>query len=87
MLSLSSAGNDTRPCECPLFFCLRRGIALDGKPAAAISRLEKTLAAHPNDRDILKAPASFHQACGESGKASKYPDRLRMLDEKAASGK
>jgi Flp pilus assembly protein TadD len=58
-----------------------------GKLAAAISRLEKTLAAHPNDRDILKAPASFHQARGESGKASKYPDRLRTLDEKAASGK
>jgi hypothetical protein len=45
------------------------------------------LAAHPNDRDILKAPASFHQARGESGKASKYPDRLLTLDEKAASGK
>jgi len=36
-----------------------------GKADAAIARLEKTLAAHPNDRNILEALASFHEARGE----------------------
>ena len=35
-----------------------------GKVDAAIARLEKALVAHPNDRDILQALASFHDARG-----------------------
>jgi predicted CXXCH cytochrome family protein len=51
-----------------------------GKSDAAIKRLEKTLAAHPNDRDILQALASFYQARGEKAAAEKYAERLRTLD-------
>jgi Tfp pilus assembly protein PilF len=50
-----------------------------GKSDAAIKRLEKTLAAHPNDRDILEALVSFHQARGEHTAAEKYAERLRTL--------
>lgn len=53
-----------------------------GKSGAAIARLEKTLAAHPNDRDILEALASFHQARGENAAAEKYAERLRKLADK-----
>lgn len=53
-----------------------------GKSDAAIKRLEKTLAAHPNDRDILEALASFHQARGENASAKRYMDRLRQLANK-----
>jgi Tfp pilus assembly protein PilF len=53
-----------------------------GKSGAAIARLEKTLAAHPNDRDILEALASFHQARGASAAAREYAERLRALQEK-----
>ena len=42
------------------------------KPDAAIARLEKALLAHPNDRDILAALASFHQARGENAAANRY---------------
>jgi Tfp pilus assembly protein PilF len=50
-----------------------------GKADAAIKRLGKTLAAHPNDRDVLQALASFHQARGEKAAAEKYAARLRKL--------
>jgi Tfp pilus assembly protein PilF len=53
-----------------------------GKVDAAIKRLEKTLAAHPNDRDVLQALASFHQARGENAAANRYAERLRELAEK-----
>ena len=52
-----------------------------GKVKAAIARLEKALLAHPNDRDILQALASFHEARGASTAAKKYADRLRALSE------
>jgi Flp pilus assembly protein TadD len=58
-----------------------------GKSDAAIARLEKTLQAHPNDRDILAALVSFHKARGEDVEAKKYAERLRALDEKVASDK
>ena len=57
-----------------------------GKSDAAIKRLEKTLAGHPNDREILQALASFHQARGEIATAKRYADRLRTLDA-TVSGK
>jgi predicted Zn-dependent protease len=50
-----------------------------GKSDAAIKRLEKTLAAHPNDRHILEALASYHAARGNSAEAKKYADRLGTL--------
>ncbi len=53
-----------------------------GKVEAAIARLEKALLAHPNDRDIVQALASFHEARGESATAKKYAERLRALSEK-----
>jgi predicted CXXCH cytochrome family protein len=53
-----------------------------GKVDAAIARLEKALADHPNDRDILAALASFHEARGEGAAAKKYADRLRALSER-----
>jgi predicted CXXCH cytochrome family protein len=52
-----------------------------GKPDAAIKRLEKILVAQPNDRDVLQALASFHQARGENAAASRYADRLRALQK------
>ena len=53
-----------------------------GKVEAAIARLEKAYLAHPNDRDIVQALASFHQARGDSAAAKKYADRLRKLTDK-----
>jgi Flp pilus assembly protein TadD len=50
-----------------------------GKADAAIARLEKGLLAHPNDRNILEALASFHEARGESASAKQYAERLRAL--------
>jgi Tfp pilus assembly protein PilF len=58
-----------------------------GKSAAAIARLKKDLALHPDDRNVLQALASFYSERGESAEAKKYADQLRMLDEKAASDK
>ena len=60
------------------------GVALHstGKADAAIARLEKALAAHPNDRNILEALASFHEARGERASAKNYTDRLRVLSER-----
>mgnify|MGYP001283956688 FL=1 len=52
-----------------------------GKSDAAIKRLERTLAAHPNDRDIIEALASFHSARGESAAANRYAERLRKLKD------
>jgi Tfp pilus assembly protein PilF len=57
------------------------------KVDAAITRLEKTLRAHPNNRDILEALASFHQARGDSAAASRYAGRLKALDEKGGGEK
>jgi Tfp pilus assembly protein PilF len=53
-----------------------------GKSKEAIARLEKTLAAHPNDRDVLQALASFHQARGDNAVAEKDAERLRQLADK-----
>jgi predicted CXXCH cytochrome family protein len=53
-----------------------------GRSDAAISRLEKSLAAHPNDRDILEALGSFHSARRENAAANRYAERLRTLPEK-----
>ena len=53
-----------------------------GKVEAAIARLEKAYLAHPNDRDIVQALASFHQARGDSAAAKRYADRLRKLTDK-----
>jgi predicted CXXCH cytochrome family protein len=50
-----------------------------GKSDAAIKRLEKTSAVHPNDREILEALVSFHQARGERRAADQYANRLRKL--------
>jgi Tfp pilus assembly protein PilF len=50
-----------------------------GRADAAIARLEKALLAHPNDRDIVQALASFHAARGERAAAKKYAERLRAL--------
>ena len=58
-----------------------------GRSDAAIARLEKTLLAHPNDRDILEALASFHQARGDNGSAKKFAERLRAVDEKVTISK
>jgi Tfp pilus assembly protein PilF len=59
-------------------------VALDsmGKRDRAMAKLKQALAAHPNDRDILEALASFHQARGESAAAKKYAERLRALSER-----
>jgi tetratricopeptide (TPR) repeat protein len=51
-----------------------------GKSDTAIKKLEATLVAHPNDRDILQALASFYQARGEMAAAKRYADRLRTPD-------
>jgi Tfp pilus assembly protein PilF len=45
----------------------------------AIAKLEKALLDHPNDRDIIAALASFHQARGESAAAKKYAEQLQAL--------
>jgi len=54
-----------------------------GRGEAAIARLEKTLLAHPNDRDILQALVSFNEARGDTAAAKRYAERY----EKVASGK
>jgi predicted CXXCH cytochrome family protein len=53
-----------------------------GKVDAAIVRLKQTLLSHPNDRDILEALASFHQARGEGAAAQRYVSRLRTLADR-----
>jgi Flp pilus assembly protein TadD len=53
-----------------------------GQVEAAIGRLEKSLATHPNDRDILTALVSFLQARGDSTAAKKYADRLQALADR-----
>ncbi len=55
---------------------------LCGKADAAISRLEKTLAAHPNDLDVLQALAAIHSERGQTAEAEKYAERLRKLADK-----
>jgi DNA-binding SARP family transcriptional activator len=52
-----------------------------GKVEAAIARLKKELAVHPNDRDILEALASFYSARGENAEAKKYADQLHLQSE------
>ena len=53
-----------------------------GKAEAAIAKLKKEILAHPNDRNILEALASFHEARGERGLAKQYTDRLQELSER-----
>ena len=53
-----------------------------GDVGAAIAVLEKALPAHPNDRDILAALASFHEARGDAAAAKQYSVRLRALSER-----
>lgn len=57
------------------------GVALHstGKVDAAIARLEQALTAHPNDRDILEALASFHKGRGEDVQARRYAERVQAL--------
>ena len=50
-----------------------------GKADAAIARLERALVAHPNDRNILEALASFQEARGESAAAKRYAERLKKV--------
>ena len=50
-----------------------------GKSDAAITRLKKNLADHPNNRDVLEALVSFYRARGEGVEAKKYADRLKSL--------
>ena len=47
----------------------------------ADAKLQKTLVAHPNNRNILEALASFHEVRGERASAKKYTDRLQELSE------
>lgn len=62
-------------------FAYVHGVALHstGKVETAIERLEKTLTAHPNNRDILEALASFQRARGRIAEATQYEERLRAL--------
>jgi Flp pilus assembly protein TadD len=52
-----------------------------GDAGAAIAVLAKALPAHPNDRDILAALASFHETRGDAAAAKNYAARLRALSE------
>jgi Tfp pilus assembly protein PilF/cytochrome c553 len=52
-----------------------------GDAGGAIASLETALAAHPDDRDILQALASFHAERGDTGKARDYMKRLQELSE------
>ena len=52
-----------------------------GDTAAAITSLEAALAAHPDDRDILQALASFHAEQGDADEARNYVKRLQELSE------
>ncbi len=56
-------------------------LALDSasESAAAIATLDAALRIHPEDRDILQALVSIHEARGEQVLARKYADRLRSL--------
>jgi Flp pilus assembly protein TadD len=58
-----------------------------GKPDLAIAKLEKALLDHPNDRDMIAALASFHQARGDIPAAKKYAERVRALEETVSNGK
>ena len=55
------------------------GVALHsfGKVDAAIDTLAAANRAHPRDRDILKALASFHRDAGHTAEAERYFARLR----------
>jgi len=53
-----------------------------GRVEETIARLKKALQTSPNDRDILEALVSYHQARGESAEAKIHADRLRMLTDK-----
>ena len=72
-----------------LRFAYVHAVALhsSGKVEAAIARLKKALAAHPNDRDILEALASFHHSRGDTAAAKQYADRLRAVDETVTKAK
>ena len=48
---------------------------------AEIASLETALAAHPDDRDILQALASFHAERDDAGDARDYTVRLQGLSE------
>jgi tetratricopeptide (TPR) repeat protein len=52
-----------------------------GDAEAAIACLTTALAAHPDDRDILQALASFHAERGDVGEARDYAKRLQELAE------
>ena len=52
-----------------------------GKSDLAIAKLKRELVVHPNDRDILGALASYHQARGDGAEAAKYAARLRKLTD------
>ena len=47
----------------------------------AIASLETALAAHPDNRDILQALASFHAKRGDAEEARNYAKRLQELSE------
>ena len=49
------------------------------KSDAAIARLKKILADHPNNRDVLEALASFYSGRGEGMEAKKYANRLKTM--------
>jgi Flp pilus assembly protein TadD len=52
-----------------------------GATQEAISSLETALAAHPDNRDILQALASFHAKRGDAEEARNYAKRLQELSE------
>jgi predicted CXXCH cytochrome family protein len=58
-------------------------VALHSTGAAeeAIASLETALAAHPDDRDILQALASFHAERGDTDEARDYATRLQGLSQ------
>jgi Flp pilus assembly protein TadD len=52
-----------------------------GATEEAIASLETALAAHPDDRDILQALASFHAERGDAEESRNYAKRLQGLSE------
>ena len=52
-----------------------------GAEEEAIASLETALVAHPDDRDILQALASFHAKRGDTEEAQNYALRLQELPE------
>jgi predicted Zn-dependent protease len=52
-----------------------------GRPKAAIATLEAASSAHPADRDILEALASFYREAGNQLEADRYAERVRALRE------